>query len=76
MYQKVSGIEKFFLHKRGTSQFSVAFFFLIVPEDFVDEPICVSDSFWYGKLPKNRGEGHLSLFSVEIVLSQRSEKYS
>ncbi len=45
-----------------------------MPEDFVDEPICVSDSFWFGKLSRNRGEGCLSRFFVENVLSPITEK--
>ena len=51
-------------------------FCLIVPTNILEEPICVSDGFWYQKLSRNRGEWRLSRFSVENVLSHKTENYS
>ena len=47
VFQKCSGIEKF-LDNRGITILS-NFFCLTVPKNFVGEPFCVSENYWYGK---------------------------
>ena len=42
-------LSKNFMHKKGISLFSLEFFCLTVPKNFVGEPFCVSKNFWYGK---------------------------
>ena len=43
------GVWENFMHERGYRDFLLKFFSLTVPKNFVGEPFCVSENFWYGK---------------------------
>ena len=57
MFQKVSGIQDF-MHKKGTSLFSVEIFGLTVLKFFEDELFYVSDCFSYRKVLCIKGLSH------------------
>ena len=42
-------VSKNFMHKKGTSLFSVEIFLSHSAERFRGEPFCASENFWYGK---------------------------
>ena len=77
-FQKISCSEKF-TDKRGDRDdkgFPSTFFFVTVPKNFVDEPFCVSESFWYRKKLWMRWRGvAVSRYSVEIYLSHSTEAF-
>ena len=60
-------------YAKGYHDFPLKNFCLTVPKNFVEEPFCVSERFWYRKRLGIR-EGRVSRFSVKIVLSQSTEK--
>ena len=70
------GVSKNVRDKRGGGyhDFLSKLFCLTVPNHFVEEPFCVSESFGYRKMLGIR-EGRVSQFSVEIVLSHSTESF-
>ena len=58
----------------GGTQFSVENFLSHSAENFVEEPVCVSENLWYRKMLGIR-EGRVSRFCVIIVLSHSSENF-
>ena len=71
MYQKVSGIEKFFASE-VMSRFSVENFFLTVPNNFVEEPFgTVLQRFPVAKKFMDKREGSsVKTFRRKIFVSQ------
>ena len=46
------------LYAKGYNFFPLKNFRLTVPKNFVEEPVCFSESFWYRKILCLRGENH------------------
>ena len=66
-------VSKNFLHEGGRTIFWRQF--LTVPKNFVVEPFCVSENFWYRKiLWIRRGREGVSQFSIENLLSHSTGK--
>ena len=61
------------LYAKGYHDFPLKNFCLTVAKNFVGEPFCVSENFWYRKMLGIR-EGRVSRFSVNIVLSHSTER--
>ena len=61
-------------YAKGYHSFPLKIFCLTVPKNFVEEPFCVSENFWYRKMLGIRERGRVSQFSVKIVLSDSAEK--
>ena len=67
--QKSSGIESFFA-KQGEQLFSVDFFCLTVPKNFVGEAFCVSENFCYRKFScMGEGGGHHGIVQKKVCLT-------
>ena len=69
-----------FMDKRGGGyqDFPSKIFCLTVLKNFVEEPFCVSQNFWYQKKLCIRGKGRrkgVSRISVENFLSRSTEKF-
>ena len=63
------------LYANGYHDFQLINFCLTVPKNFVEEPFCVSENYWYRKMLGIKGGGRLSRFSVRIVLSHSTKKH-
>ena len=76
------GVSKHFVEKRGragegVSRFSVETFLShrIEPKNFVGEPFCVSEAFWYQKILWMKEGGGVSRFSVEMFCLTLPENF-
>ena len=50
-------------------------FFVLQPKNFVEEPFCVAETFWYRKMSRRERErGGASRLSLEKLLSHRTEE--
>ena len=62
--------------RRGAREyhdFQMEIFCLREPKNFVEEPFCVAENFWYRKTSKRR-ERRASRLSIENLLSHNTEK--
>ena len=76
MYQKISGIEKFFcMSEKGYHDFLSKIFCLTGPKNFVRGPFCVSEIFWYGKKNKLMDKRWGFHVAVEDFLSHSAKKF-
>ena len=62
------------LYAKGYHDFPLKNFCLIVPKNFVGEPFCVSQNFWYRKILWMRGEESHDFLSKKF-LSHSDEKF-
>ena len=64
----------FVLYAKGYHDFPLKIFRLTVPKNFVKEPFCVSENFWYRKMLRIREGAGITIFG-QIVLSHSTESF-
>ena len=63
--------------RRGAREyhdFQMEIFCLTEPKNFVEEPFCVAENFWYRKMSRREREGGSSRLSLKNLLSHRTEQ--
>ena len=58
------------LYAKGYHDFPLKIFFLTVPKNFVEEPFCVSEKFWYRKMLRIREGAGITIFCQNCFVSQ------
>ena len=58
------------LYAKGYHDFPLENFCLTVPKNFVEEPICVSEIFWYRKILGKREGAGITIFCQNCFVSQ------
>ena len=58
------------LYAKGYHDFLLKNFCVIVPKNFVEEPFCVSESFWHRKILEIREGAGITIFGQNCFVSQ------
>ena len=58
------------LHAKGYHDFQLKNFCLTAPKNFVEEPFCVSENFWYRKMLGIREGAGITIFCKKCFVSQ------